>query len=70
VGAGAGAGRDREQLGQKVGRELQVACYSFRAGVPDGERTLYLEPYNETPQHPWKLLGGSVGHGVSHADER
>ena len=52
--------------GHDIGSELQVAYYSFKTGVPEGESTLYLEPYNETPEHPWKLLGGSADQGVSH----
>jgi hypothetical protein len=46
--------------------ELAVAHYSWEPGIPEGESTLYLEPYNDTPNHPWKLLGGSGKTGVSH----
>jgi hypothetical protein len=53
--------------GQDLGPELEVAYYSWKQGVPAGESTLYLEPYNDAPKHPWKLLGGSAEQGVSHA---
>jgi hypothetical protein len=52
--------------GKPIGGDLEVAHYSFKPGVPDGESTLYLEPFNDTPNHPWKLLGGSAEEGVSH----
>lgn len=49
-------------------KTLEVAYYSWEPGVPAGESTLYLEPYNDAPDHPWKLLDGSGTQGVSHAD--
>jgi len=52
--------------GQTIGDELQVAYYSWTPALSEGEYTFYLEPYNDTPDHPWKLLGGSVERGVSH----
>ena len=51
---------------QVFGEKLEIAYYSFAAGLPDTECTVYLEPYNDTPDHPWKLLGGSAERGVSH----
>ena len=56
----------KNSSGQALGSELQVAYYSFKSGVPEGDSTVYLEPYNDTPNHPWKLLGGSAEQGVSH----
>jgi len=52
--------------GQKIGPELDVAYYATDPGVPAGECTVYLEPYNDAPEHPWKLLGGVARLGVSH----
>jgi hypothetical protein len=56
----------KNSSGQDLGPELEVAYYSWKPGVPPGESTLYLEPYNDAPKHPWKLLGGSAEQGVSH----
>ena len=44
---------------------LSVAAYSGKAGVPDGESTIYLERYNETSGKLWKLVGGEASTGVS-----
>ena len=52
---------DREFAG-----EVEIAYYSGEAGLPDAECTVYLEPYSDAPEHPWKLLGGSSQQGVSH----
>jgi hypothetical protein len=52
--------------GREPGAELEIAYYSGKPGLPAGECTVYLEPYNDTPNHPWKLLGGSAVLGVSH----
>jgi hypothetical protein len=57
----------KNESGQQFDKTLEVAYYSWDPGVPDGESTLYLEPYNESPSHPWKLLGGSAAEGVSHS---
>ena len=46
---------------------LSVAAYSWKAGVPEGESTLYLERYNETSKGLWRLVGGEAATGVSHA---
>ncbi|HTK29625.1 MAG TPA: hypothetical protein VL309_08750 [Vicinamibacterales bacterium] len=51
----------------QFGQSLQVAHYSWAPGVPKGESTIYLEPYSDAPDHPWKLLGADASHGVSHA---
>lgn len=53
--------------GAKLTNELSVAAYSWKAGVPDGEFTLYLERYgNEATNGLWKLVGGEASTGVSH----
>ena len=52
--------------GRDPGGELEIAYYSGKPGLPAEECTVYLEPYNETPNHPWRLLGGSAVLGVSH----
>jgi hypothetical protein len=44
---------------------IEVAHYSWKAGVPDGECTVYHEPYGENPEQ-WRLLDGGAEHGVSH----
>jgi len=50
----------------KFAAEFQVAHYSGEPGVPDGESTIYLEPYNKTSPGLWRLLGGSGQSGASH----
>jgi RNA polymerase sigma factor (sigma-70 family) len=55
-----------QQLG-KDSEPLKVAHYGWKAGVPDGESTIYLEPYNAEKNHPWKLLNADGGEGVSHS---
>ena len=54
--------------GQKFGHTLSVAFSNMKTGVPPGECTIYLEPYNA--DHPnnghWKLLSGGAPEGVSH----
>lgn len=44
---------------------LEIAHYSWKTGVPDGESTVYLEPYGDNPDQ-WRLLDGGGEHGVSH----
>src|SRR5207249_659478 len=51
---------------QTFGQTLDVAALSTSPGVPAGDCTVYLEPYNGEKDHPWKLLGGGAGQGVSH----
>ena len=48
---------------QAFGDTLDVAALSTSPGVPAGECTLYLEPYNSEKDHPWKLLGGGADQG-------
>src|SRR4051794_26172712 len=43
---------------QTFGETLDVAALGTSPGVPAEECTVYLEPYNEEKDHPWKLLGG------------
>ena len=47
--------------------EFEVAHYSAESGIPDGDSTIYLEPYNPSTDTLWKLLEGSGTAGVSHA---
>lgn len=50
----------------KFPAEFKVAHYSAEDGVPDGQCTVYLEPYNPNSDDLWKLRGGSGKQGVSH----
>jgi|SRR5580704_6988391 hypothetical protein len=56
----------------KFPEEFEVAHYSGESGIPDGESTVYLEPYNPKSESLWRLLEGSGTKGVSHqsADAR
>lgn len=57
----------KSPAGTKLTNELSVAAYSWKAGVPTGESTLYLERYNQqTDTGLWKLVGGEAATGVSH----
>jgi hypothetical protein len=47
---------------------MEIGHYDWEAGVPNGESTVYLEPYAEGDESRWKLLGGSAKEGVSHAE--
>jgi hypothetical protein len=47
-------------------KKLQIAAYSWKPGVPEGESTVYLERYNETDKGLWKLVGSEASTGVSH----
>jgi hypothetical protein len=48
---------------------LQIAHYDWEPGLPQGESTVYLEPYAEGDESRWKLLGGSAKEGISHLGE-
>jgi len=50
----------------KFGEEFEVSHDSGEPGVPDGESTIYLEPYSKTSPGLWRLLGGSGRSGASH----
>jgi hypothetical protein len=54
---------------EKFTNTLSVAAYSWKAGVPDGESTIYLERYNQTDGELWKLVGGEASTGVSHVSK-
>jgi hypothetical protein len=56
----------KNETGREFGPELEIAYYSGKPGVPAEPCTVYLEPYSDAPDHPWKLLGGSAVRGVSH----
>ena len=45
--------------------EFEIAHYTAEPGVPKGESTVYLERYNDTDIHRWKLFEGSAKHGVT-----
>lgn len=47
--------------------EFQLAHYSAEPGVPEGQSTVYLEPYNPDSDDLWKLYQGSGKAGVSHS---
>src|SRR5580698_5846675 len=49
-------------------KKLYVAHYSWEPGIPKGDSTIYLEPYNDTDESQWKLVDGSAKSGVSHPD--
>lgn len=51
---------------QQFGETLQIAHHSLAAEIPEGESTVYLEPCNDHPNHPWRLLRGDGQYGVSH----
>lgn len=56
----------KNESGEAFGKELKVAAYGGKPGVPDGESTIYLERYNKIEKKLWMLCGGEAGTGVSH----
>ena len=52
----------------KFPSQLNIAHYSWKSGLPDGECTVYLVRYNDADESLWKLLDGDGAVGVSHAD--
>jgi hypothetical protein len=50
----------------KFPQEFEIAHYSGEPGIPDGQSTVYLEPYNAKSESLWRLLEGSGTKGVSH----
>ncbi len=50
----------------KFSNTLKVAHHSWESGVPQGECTIYLVPYNKKDCHLWSLLGNKASSGVSH----
>ena len=59
----------KNQSSETFTNTLSVAAYSWKAGVPEGESTLYLERYNKTTG-VWKLVGGEASTGVSHVKKQ
>lgn len=57
----------KNKSGYAFGKQLAVAHYSWKRGIPEGTCTIYLERYNPGRKDQWKLLGGSADEGVSHA---
>jgi len=58
----------KNQSSRSFTGSLEIGHYDWEPGVPNGESTVYLEPYAEGDESRWKLLGGSAKEGVSHAD--
>jgi RNA polymerase sigma factor (sigma-70 family) len=57
----------KNESSQLIPKKLKVAVYSSsKKAIPKGECTVYLEPYNKQPNHPWRLLKGNAENGVSH----
>jgi hypothetical protein len=56
----------KNETKQPFGGSAEVGHYSWEPGVPKGESTIYVEPYSESPDHLWKLLGSTAKEGVSH----
>lgn len=55
----------KNESGQQFEGRVEIAHYSWKPGVPDGESTVYLEPYGDNAEQ-WRLLDGGAEHGVSH----
>ncbi len=56
----------KNESGYQFPKEFDLAHYSGEPGIPKGESTVYLERYNDTDPHLWKLLNGTGKDGVSH----
>lgn len=52
---------------QQFADTVEIGHYSWEPGIPQGESTIYVEPYSDSPDHLWKLLGSTAKEGVSHA---
>jgi hypothetical protein len=59
----------KNRSGKVFTNTLSVAAYSWKAGVPEGESTVYLERYN-TNRGIWKLVDGKASTGVSHLKKK
>jgi hypothetical protein len=57
----------KNNSGSSFGKNLSVAHYSWKPGIPMGTCSIYLERYNPKRKDLWKLLNGSGEEGVSHA---
>ena len=49
-------------------KPFEVARYSWKAGLPTGISTIYLEPYGGHTQNLWRLLDADGAVGVSHSE--
>ena len=56
----------RNKSGYAFRKNLSVAHYSWKPGIPEGTCTIYLERYNPKRNDLWKLLNGSAEEGISH----
>ncbi len=56
----------KNRSGHALGKNLLVAHYSWKLGVPEGTCTIYLERYDLKRNNLWKLLNGSGEDGISH----
>jgi hypothetical protein len=56
----------KNKSGYAFRKNLSVAHYSWKAGIPEGTCTIYLERYNPKRNDLWKLLNGSGEEGTSH----
>ena len=56
----------KNETHQTLQAQIRVAALSSRSGVPEGESTLYLEPYSKEREGLWRLVGGEASTGVSH----
>lgn len=58
------------------GKEIKVAYYSMGAGIPEGECTVYILPYNPsnpTAKNLWRLvetIGAQKEPGFSHHEKK
>ncbi len=59
----------KNRSGEAFTNTLSIAAYSWKAGVPEGESTVYLEHYN-TNRGIWRLVGGEASTGVSHVKKQ
>ena len=56
----------KNKSGYAFRKNLSVAHYSWKLGIPEGTCTIYLERYNPKRNNLWKLLNGSGEDGISH----
>lgn len=60
----------KNESGEKFGKTLKIAAYSYKTGIPNGKSTVYIERYNKTDNDLWKLVGGEASTGVSHVQNQ
>jgi len=58
----------KNKSGYAFRRNLSVAHYSWKPGIPEGTCTIYLERYNPKRNNWWKLINGSGEEGISHVE--